>query len=39
MQPTEQNYETYDAELLAIVEGFKTWRHYHEDALTLSWYL
>ena len=21
-------YKTYDAELLAIVEAFKTWRHY-----------
>ena len=27
MLPAERNYETYDVELLAIVEGFKTWRH------------
>ena len=24
----ETRYETYDGELLAIVETFKTWRHY-----------
>ena len=24
-------YETHDGELLAIVEAFKTWRHYLED--------
>ena len=24
-------YETYDDELLAIVETFKTWQHYLED--------
>ena len=28
----ERNYETYNAELLAIVEGLKTWRHYFEEA-------
>ena len=28
MLPAERNYETHDTELLAIVEGFKTWRHY-----------
>ena len=32
MLPAERNYETHDAELLAIVEGFKTWRHYLEGA-------
>ena len=32
MLPVEQNYETHDVELLAIVEGFKTWRHYLERA-------
>lgn len=33
---TEQNYETHDAELLAILESFKTW-HYHleRDAYTI----
>ena len=24
-------YKTYDAELLAIVEAFKNWRHHLED--------
>lgn len=33
MLPAERNYETHDAELLAIVEGFKTWRHYLEGAV------
>jgi RNase H-like domain found in reverse transcriptase/Reverse transcriptase (RNA-dependent DNA polymerase)/Integrase zinc binding domain/Chromo (CHRromatin Organisation MOdifier) domain/Integrase core domain len=28
----EQNYDTYDRELLAIVESFKHWRHYLEGA-------
>lgn len=28
--PVELNYKTHDAELLAIVEGFKIWRHYLE---------
>lgn len=32
MLPAKQNYETHDVELLAIVEGFKTWRHYFEKA-------
>ena len=32
MAPAEQNYETHNAELLAIVEGFRTWRHYLEGA-------
>ena len=27
---TETRYKTHDAELLAIVEAFKTWRHYLE---------
>ena len=26
--PAETRYETHDVELLAIVEAFKTWRHY-----------
>ena len=30
MIPAETRYETHDAELLAIVEAFKTWRHYLE---------
>ncbi len=30
MIPTEIQYETYDGKLLAIVEAFKTWRHYLE---------
>ncbi len=28
MIPTETRYKTHDQELLAIVETFKTWRHY-----------
>lgn len=32
MLPAEQNYKTYNTELLAIVEGFKTWHHYLEGA-------
>lgn len=28
----EQNYEIYNAEFLAIVENFKTWHHYLEQA-------
>ena len=31
MIPTETWYKTHDQELLAIVEAFKTWRHYLED--------
>ena len=31
MIPAETRYETHDGELLAIVEAFKTWRHYLED--------
>ncbi len=31
MIPAETEYETYDGKLLAIVEAFKTWRHYLED--------
>jgi hypothetical protein len=27
----ELNYNTHDKELLAIFEGFKTWRHYLES--------
>lgn len=30
--PAEQNYDTHDRELLAIVESFKHWRHYLEGA-------
>ncbi len=30
MIPTETRYETHDGKLLAIVEAFKTWRHYLE---------
>ena len=30
MIPAETWYETHDAELLAIIETFKTWRHYLE---------
>ena len=32
MIPFETRYETYDGELLAIVEAFKTWRHYLEES-------
>ncbi len=28
MIPTETWYKTYNQELLAIVEAFKTWRYY-----------
>ena len=31
MIPAETWYETHDGELLAIVEAFKTWRHYLES--------
>ncbi len=30
MIPTETQYKTHDGELLAIVEVFKTWKHYLE---------
>ena len=30
MIPAETQYKTHDAEFLAIVEAFKTWRHYLE---------
>ena len=30
MIPAETRYETHNGELLAIVEAFKTWRHYLE---------
>ena len=30
MIPAETQYETHNGELLAIVEAFKTWRHYLE---------
>ena len=32
MIPAEQNYETHDQELLAIVTAFKHWRHYLEGS-------
>ncbi|KAI7299779.1 hypothetical protein KC315_g17470, partial [Hortaea werneckii] len=32
LNPAERNYETHDGELLAIVEGFKQFRHYLEGA-------
>ena len=32
MTPAEQNYETHDQELLAIVAAFKQWRHYLEGS-------
>ena len=32
MLPDERNYETRNAELLAIVENFKTWSHYLKGA-------
>jgi transposase InsO family protein len=32
MTPAEKNYEIYDKELLAIMEGLKTWRQYLLDA-------
>jgi hypothetical protein len=32
LQDAERNYETHDAELLAIVEGFKRFRHYLEGS-------
>ena len=30
MIPAETRYKTHDGELLAIIEAFKTWRHYLE---------
>ena len=30
--PAEQNYDIYDKELLAIVDAFKHWQHYLQDA-------
>jgi hypothetical protein len=32
-------WHTYDKELSAIVESFKTWRHYLEHALSTIWVL
>ena len=32
MIPAETNYETYDQELLAIVEAFRHWRYYVEGS-------
>ena len=31
MIPTEIQYKTHESELLAIVEAFKTWKHYLKD--------
>ena len=31
MIPAETRYKTHDGELLAIVEAFKTWKHYLEE--------
>ncbi len=31
--PTEENYKIYSTEQLAIVEGFKTGRHFFEKAV------
>ena len=31
MIPAETRYQIYNSELLAIVEAFKTWRHYLRD--------
>ena len=31
MIPAETRYKTHNGELLAIVEDFKTWRHYLKD--------
>ncbi len=40
MISSETQYETYNGELLAIIEAFKTWRHYLEgckhDVLVLT---
>ena len=30
MIPAETQYKTYNTELLAIIEAFKTWRYYLE---------
>ena len=32
MIPAKTRYETYDGELLAIVEAFKTWKYYLESS-------
>ena len=32
MTDTEQRYETYDGEMLALVEALKHWRHYAEGS-------
>ena len=31
MIPGETQYKTHNVKLLAIVEAFKTWRHYQKD--------
>ena len=42
MISAEMRYETHNAELLAIVEAFKNWRHYLEgcqyEVLVLIYY-
>ncbi|KAL1954099.1 hypothetical protein VTO42DRAFT_1754 [Malbranchea cinnamomea] len=32
LNPAHRNYDTYDQELLAIVEAFRVWRHYLEGS-------
>ena len=32
LTPAEQNYNIHDKELLAIVDAFKHWRHYLQEA-------
>ena len=32
MIPAETRYETHDGKLLAIIEAFKTWKHYLEES-------
>ena len=42
MIPAKTWYETYDGELLATVEAFKTWQHYlkgckHKDLMLINY--
>jgi hypothetical protein len=32
LNPVERNYEIYDTEMLAIIQGLEEWRHYLEGA-------